>query len=181
MWTSSATTTLPVRGEFMVTYVPHSRMHGARTDVWRLVAVVLTAVLVGLGAWMLLRPTDGRTADEALVDEIFAALEARDGEAIERLFTSDAVVTFGPDDPGIVGIAELKAAAIGGVSLERKAGEVTTLVDPPTGFTKPDETVDQHYVVVPALIHDDPFVIVFDVRDGKVATQMLFEPFEPIR
>lgn len=57
-----------------------------------------------------------------------------------------------------------------------------TLRDPSSGFTFPiPGAVDHHYVVAPVLIHDDPFIVVLDVRNGKVATHMVFEPYEPFR
>jgi ketosteroid isomerase-like protein len=158
--------------------------HAGRPHVdLRLVAVVglvVLVVLLALSVWALARGGESRSPDEVLVDEVFAALNAKDDEAIGRLFTEDAVVTFGRDDPGIVGMERLKEA-VGAASLVTRVGDTTTLVDPPGGFSRPNEIVDQHYVVVPVLIHDDPFVVVFDVRGGKVATEMIFEPFEPTR
>lgn len=158
---------------------PHRRFH---VNPWLVTVVLLAAALVSLGAWVLVEGSGGSSQDKALVDQVITAINAQDGDAIGRLFTKDAVVAWTPDSPdNIVGLANIKAAATGGVSAETPVGDPITLPDPPVGFTVPDTAVDQHYVVQPVLIHDDPFVIIFDVRGGRVATMMMFEPFEPLR
>jgi hypothetical protein len=150
-------------------------------NFWLIAVIALTAALYILSAWVLVQGRESRSQDEVLVDNVIAALSARDAEAVGRLFTKDAVVTFGRDDPVVgAGLKQLKAA-VAGVSPFTTTGEPITLADPATGFKRPDASVDQHYVVAPVLIHDDPFVVLFDVRGGKVATQIIFEPFEPIQ
>lgn len=99
-----------------------------------------------------------------------------------RLFPRNAVVSFGVDDPNaMVGRSRIQKLVSSWWNTVTKVCEPATLVDPPGGFTAPDEGGEQHYVVTPVLIHDDPFVVVFDMRGGEVATHMVFEPFEPIR
>lgn len=147
-----------------------------------LVGIALSAALVALGAFVLVERSGGRSQDEALVDQVFSAINARDGEAVGRLFTKDAVVAWAPNSPmNIVGLQKLRAAARAGVPPETPVGEPTTLLDPPTGFSRLDAAVSEHYVVQPVLIHHDPFVVIFDVRGGKIATMIMVEPFDPIR
>jgi hypothetical protein len=166
----------------VTTYAPETHRHPLRANPWLVAVIVLGATVVGLAAWVFVPRSEVRSPDQVLVDEVVAAINARDGDAIGRLFTRDAVAAWAPDSPmNIVGLENLKKAVEGGVSAETPVGEPMTLRDPPTGFTVPDAEVDQHYVVQLMLIHDDPFVVVFDVRGGKVATQMIFEPFEPWR
>ena len=158
------------------------RAHRLRFDPWHVAVVVLAAALLALAAWVVVDGAGGRTRDEALVDDLFAAWNARDGDAVGRLYTGDAVVTFGIDDPSqIMGRSAIQKAAEGWGNTVTRVGEATTLDDPAGGFTVPVRGVNQHYVVIPVLIHADPFVVVLDVRNGKVATHMMFEPFEPFR
>lgn len=169
----------------MTTYAPEAHPHRRwHVNPWLVAVIALAAALIALGAWVIAEGGDGRSQDEALVEQFYAATNARDGDAIGRLFRKDAVVAWTPDSPyNIVGLAKIKAGLqSGAVSIpQTPVGQPITLRDPPGGFRKPDATLDQHWVAQPVLIHEDPFVAIFDVRGGKVATLMMFEPFEPLR
>lgn len=165
-----------------VTHAPQGHAHRFHRRAWLIVLASLAVAMLALGSWVLLQGGAGSTPGEALVDEVIAAWNAGDREAIERLYAKDAVVSFGPDDPNaIVGRSAIKEAASGWTNTVTRVGSSTMLIDPPGGFTVPIEGADHHYVVTPTLIHDDPFVLVLDVRNGKVSTHMVFEPFEPLR
>jgi hypothetical protein len=167
------------------THEPPLHAHRLHFDPWHVAVVVLVATLVALAAWTVIDNYTGGTSttkDEQLVENVLAAWNARDGDAIGRLYTEDAVLSFGLDDPNaIIGRSAIQQVASDWGNTVTQVGESITLADPPGGFTRPIEGVDHHYVVAPVLIHDDPFVTVLDVRNGKVSTHMVFEPYEPFR
>lgn len=162
----------------MTTYAPQSRPHARHANGWLIAVVVLAATVVALAAWTLLQSGESRSQDKVLVEDVGAAWNARDGDAIERLYTADAVFAFGPDDDGIFR-DELRRLVESWHNTVVPVGDPITVDEPPTGFASLTDGVDPHYVVQPVLIHDDVFVTLFEVRGGKVATHLVYEPFVP--
>lgn len=164
----------------MTSIAPHAHPQRRHTDLRLVAGAALVVALVALGAWALARDGEPRSRDQVLVEDVMAAWNARDGDAIERLYARDAVLAFGPDDPGILGREKIAAQADEWWNTAVLIGDPITVFEPPTGFQTLTEGVEPHYVVAPVLIHDDAFVSVFEVRGGKVSTHMVFEPFVPI-
>lgn len=101
---------------------PRKDQEGRKGTKWPVVVIVgLIAAAVGVGAGYLLfaQDSDGGTNDEveALLDDFYAALNARDVEALQEMSTDDATVFGVPVESGnlLSGSLENSIDSTGGV------------------------------------------------------------------
>lgn len=143
--------------------------HRHLTTLLWVVVGVLAAALVGLGAWMIVDRYTGPEADAtALVDDLTAAWSTGDVEALQDVYTTDAIVVtaWGGQYTRLHQImAEVPAAAGFGYRAERIA-PVTVEGDFASTFLSYSTAAGE----------EGTLVTVFQLRDGKILRQWDFEP-----
>lgn len=146
----------------MTTYVPEARVHRPHVNLWLVAVIVLAAALVGLGAWVLIdRYGGGESAAEeatAVVDDFYAAANAKDEEALRALFADDVVVWS--NETVMTGEDEVVDAVMssGGLSMERLA-PVTMYGDFATTYVR--------FTVTSAGL-DGPVLGTFRLENGQI-------------
>jgi hypothetical protein len=155
----------------------HAHPVGARRvhfDPWHVAVVVLAAVVVGLGAWVVVDKTTGgstvTTSDAtALIDNFNAAATANDGAKAMTMMTTDAALWSNSD---VITGAKAWAGAI-----DTTPSLVVERVAP--------VTVEGNYALtfanygVPDLGYGPTkSVFIYQFRDGKIARLWIFVPGE---
>jgi ketosteroid isomerase-like protein len=91
-----------------ITHTPPTHLHRPHVNLWLVAVVVLAAVLVGLGTWVLVdryAGGSGATQDAAtLIDGSNAAISNADAAALASFYAPNAVITR--DDGGVTAGAE---------------------------------------------------------------------------
>jgi hypothetical protein len=152
----------------VTTYAPEAHRHrGLHVNPWLVAVVVLAAVVVGLGTWIVVdQNTGGDSATEnatTLIDDMYAAIDAKDAAAAAAMFTPGA--TFWAGETIVVGREDIRSVfetLIGaGYRVERVA-PVTVDGDIATTFA------EEAFTLGPALQ-------VFQLKDGKISGLWKFE------
>ena len=153
------------------THVPPVHAHRWHFDPWQVAVVVLAAALVALAAWVVIdnyTGGDSATSDAtALIDDFSAAASANDGATAMTMMTDDAVLWSNGD---VITGKEAWADAIDTtptLTLERIA---------PVSVEGEYATTFARYGVPGAALEPATFVMVYQLRDGKVARQWAFLP-----
>jgi uncharacterized protein (TIGR02246 family) len=150
------------------TYAPEIHVRRPHIDVWVAIVVGLAAVVIALGAWIVVDRYTGPEHDAATaIDDAATAWSAGDAASAASLYTSDAIlVTAGGEQ--VVGTDEIAARMTNaqryGLGFERVA-PVTTEGDFATTYVRStDPTLSNHTLLT-----------VFEMDQGKIARQWDFE------
>lgn len=120
------------------------------------------------------------TSLHALIERTFATIEAKDLDALMRLFADDALV-IDPHFPtpqmrGKAAITDAFREAISGM---RSFGYTTvTYCESSNGQRAAVETAT-HHVLKHGMTLDFPQVFIFDVMDGLITRMQAYEPYGP--
>ena len=122
-----------------VAHAPPMQVRRPHINRWLVVVLVLAAGLVALGTWTIVdRATESEPAAALIVDELNAAVNAGDAEAVRALFAPDAVFQVSTGE-NITGLDDVVNAALiphaVGFRLER-VGLVAIAGNSAASFTK---------------------------------------------
>ena len=153
------------------THAPPVHAHRLHFDAWHVAVVVLAAALVALAAWVVIDNVtggDSATSDAtALIDDFSAAASANDGATAMTMMTDDAVLWSNGD---VISGAAAWADAIDTtptLTIERTA---------PVSVEGEYATTFALYGVPGVGLEPTTFVMVYQLRDGKVARLWAFLP-----
>ena len=129
----------------MTTYSPEAHTRRTHVNVWLVAIIVLAAGLVALGAWRLVDRYAGSDSDTAqVIDDLNAAVNAGDAEALRALFARDAVFVM-PNGQQVSGLDNVVRAVLipHSVRLQiERAGPVASADDLFAAFTRYDGGVE---------------------------------------
>jgi uncharacterized protein (TIGR02246 family) len=95
-----------------VAHAPPTHIHRPHINPWLVAVVALSAGLVALGTLTIIdRSTESEPAAAQIVDDLNAAVNAGDAEAVRALFTPDAVFQM-PTGETITGLDNVVNAAL---------------------------------------------------------------------
>lgn len=145
----------------MTTYAPEVHVrHRPHINLWLVAVVLLSAALVGLGAWVLVDRYTGPTHDTTtLLDDFYAASSAHDGKTVAAMLASDAV--FWTDGTTMAGQKKIvnEILTTPGLTVERIA-PVTVEGDFASTFIA--------FTVPAAGLNKAPAAEVVQLKDGKI-------------
>jgi len=134
-----------------VAHAPRTHVRRPHINPWLVVLLVLSAGLVALGTWTIVdRSRESESAATQIVDDLNAAVNAGDAEAVRALFAPDAVfqVSTGENITGLDNVvnAALTPHAVG-FRLER-VGPVAMTENSAASFIKVSGTGGRELVVL---------------------------------
>ena len=151
----------------MTTYAPEVHVDRRHVNYWLVAVAALAVAFVALGTWVIADRYAGPDDTTALIDDLSAAWSTGDVDALNSLYTSDAVAIFGGD----MTVSGLKAITGGvpsavaeGLTVERVA-PVTVDGDFATTFVRYTTNSGQ----------EGTMVAVFQLEDGKIVRHWDFE------
>lgn len=153
----------------MTTYVPEVHARRPHINFWLVAVIALAAGLVALGAWTLVDRFGGSDTEAAqIIDDLNAAVNAGDAEALRALFARDAVFVL-PSGDEVSGLENVVSTALiphgAGYHVER-AEAVATEGDLATTLTKYEGGVE---------------LGVWQFEDGKIVRMWVYDPRSNIK
>ena len=149
----------------MTTYSPEAHARRTHANVWLAAIIVLAAGLVALGVWTLVDRYAGSDSDTAqIIDDLNAAVNAGDAEALRALFARDAVFVM-PNGEPVSGLDNVVRAVLIPHSLRlqiERAGPIASAGDFSAAFTGYEGGMELG-------------VWQFD-KDGKIAQMWVYAP-----
>ena len=129
----------------MTAYTPEAHARRPHITIWFVAVIALAAGLVALGAWMLVsRDTGADTEAAQIVDDLNAAVNAGDAEALRGLFARSPVFVM-PNGEQLSGLDRVVMAVLiphgVGYQLER-VGPVASAGDFAASFTRFDGSME---------------------------------------
>jgi hypothetical protein len=122
-----------------VTHAPPTHVRRLHINPWLVAVLALAAGLIVLGTWTILdRSTESKPAAVRIVDDLNAAVNAGDDEAVRALFAPDAVfqVSTGESVTGLDNVVNtVLLPHVVGFRVER-VGSVTTVGETSATFTE---------------------------------------------
>ena len=161
----------------MSTYASRVHLHRPHVNVWLVAVVGLAAALVALGSWVLIDRYSGTEYEAATVaDDLMAAVNARDADAVASMITADAVFV---DAGGDVAVAADVISTVPQTpwTMER-VSPVTVEGDFAATFVRmtPREGLTEGVPVDVAVNTSTEQLVVFQLENGKIARMWDFLP-----
>ena len=158
----------PARKEVIalsVAHAPEARVHRPHINPWLVAVLVLAAGLVALGAWTILdRSTEPKPAAAQIVDDLNAAVNAGDADAIRALFTPDAVfqVSTGENITGLDNVVNTALIPYAVRLRLERVGPVATAGNSAASFVKVSGTGGME-------------LFVLQLEDGKIVRMSVYD------
>ena len=152
-----------------VAHAPQTQVRRPHINPWLVALLVLSAGLVALGTWTIVdRSTESEPAATQIVDDLNAAVNAGDAEAVRALFTPDAVfqVSTGDRISGLESVVDTVLIPHGiGLRIER-AAPVTVEGDSAATFISYGSGAEGAQGIELA---------VFRLKDGKIVRMWVYD------